>query len=359
MNSLIAPAIWLSFVAAEPIPPSPESVFDTPEDMLQQVQKEMRETTSRPEDQIEDLAYFLFTGLGFEYRQTPTLSAAEAWRSGGGNCLSFTLLFISLARESGMEAWPREVHVPDTWRRDGNSIFSVGHVNAGVRSGQREATVDFDPDPMRGRRLASPFRGHRISENRALAHFFNNRAAELAGQNRIAWAKLWIEQAIQLDPDMVAARNTRGVISRRLGDNNAAERDFLIALDVDPDHTEVLLNLITLYRRMNRSADMVVHLSHLESLNPDDPYFHAEIARFNETIGELERARDLYRRAAELLPTPDPLVNLRLVRVLEHLGKTESAQKVLDRTLAFIREQAGDDRVSWKLPEKWQKSAGR
>lgn len=352
MNSLIAPAIWLSFVAAGPIPPSAESVFEIPDDMALQVRAEIIETTTRPEALIDELAYFLFTDLGFEYRQTPTMTAAEAWRSGGGNCLSFTLLFMSLARENGLEAWPREVRVPDTWRRDGNSIFSIGHVNVGVRSGQREATVDFDPDPMRAQRLAAPFRGRRISEDRALAHFFNNRAAELAGQERIAWAMLWIEQAVRLDPELVAARNTRGVISRRLGNNETAERDFLFALGIDPDHTEVLLNLVTLYRRMNRSADMVVHLSHLESLNPQDPYFHAEIAKFNESIGELERARDLYRRAAELLPTPDPLVNLRLVHVLERLGKTETARNVLDRTLAFMREQSGGKLIPLEMPEK-------
>ncbi|MDP1165902.1 transglutaminase domain-containing protein, partial [Klebsiella pneumoniae] len=78
---------------------------------------------------------------------------SETFDQARGNCLSFTLLFISAARALGIEAHAREVRVPLAWRQDEDLIFDVRHVNVGVDTPGSRKTVDFDPDFLRSQRL--------------------------------------------------------------------------------------------------------------------------------------------------------------------------------------------------------------
>lgn len=344
MNWLIGPAALLSLALHEPLPPSPEEVMSVPPRLAERIEQEVIDRAASPSARLDLLVDFMFSpgGLDFDYQATPTRDVAGTFDSGKGNCLAFTLLFIAAAREAGLEVYPREVNAPRNWRREANMVFHTGHVNVGVDTPSRRATVDFEPDFILAQRLAAPFRGRRITDERALAHFYNNRAAELVAEGRPLAARAWTEQALELAPQFVAALNTRGVIERRLGNFGAAEKFFLTALERDGEEINALFNLVGLYRLLGDRDAMTARQAQLESLNPRDPYFQWELGRYYEDLDEMEQARQLYRRAVALASDADPMFYISLARVLYQLDEAEQAELVLARALALVPADSSD-----------------
>ena len=74
-------------------------------------------------------AIFRKDKLGFTYDRTRSKTAVETFRDASGNCLSFTNLFISLARGIGLDARFQEVDIPPAWNRHGKIVVSSRHVN--------------------------------------------------------------------------------------------------------------------------------------------------------------------------------------------------------------------------------------
>lgn len=355
MNWLTGPAVLLSLALNEPLPPSPDEVMALPPELIEQVERDVVEYTANTQRRLDRLVDFMFSdhGLGFSYQDTPTRDAGGTFEAGEGNCMAFSLLFLSMAREAGLEAFPREVNAPQSWRREGGVVFNSGHINVGVDTPSRKVTVDFEPDFMLAQRLAAPFRGRRVSEQRALAHFYNNRAAELVADERIVAASAWADQALSLAPGFAAALNTRGVIDRRLGDYRSAENHFLAALENDKAQVNALFNLVSLYRHLGDRRAMEKHQARLEALKPRDPYFQWELGDYYEKLGQFERARDFYQRAIDRATEPDPLFHASLARVLFELDEPERAERALQTGLALDTTVAGKD-----LPNKLEFDSG-
>ena len=290
----LAWCLMVPFLAATPAaqasPPTPEEVMRLPNDIAARLQRDIAAVSRSPERRVELLVDFISSqgGMGFRYQAQPTLHVSDTVRQTQGNCLSFTLLFISMARSLGLDVYPREVRVPASWRQDAGVIFDIGHVNVGVSTPTNRKTVDFEPDFLLSQRLAAPYRGRRISDERALAHFYNNRAAELLSAGDAVAAREWAGQALALEPDFGPAHNTLGVAERRLGRIDPARRRFLEALDLsdDYDSSSALFNLILLERAAGQPEAAQRHVLALRERRRDDPWFQWAIGRFFDDLGE-------------------------------------------------------------------------
>lgn len=319
-------------------PPDPDEVMRLPEAVIEQIDERVYRGSNNPDRRLELLARLMFSsgGMGFSYIVEPTRDAAGAFDAGEGNCLSFTLLFLAMADHVGLRATPREVQVPLSWRRDGSSLYETGHVNVLVETGTRRAVVDFEPDPIRSHRLSTTRRAQRISRERVLAHFYNNRAAELLATGHADTARQWSKIALQLAPEFSAALNNRGVIESRLGEFENALGFYQKALEVDTDNSSTLFNIYELYRRTGEHAEARQVLDRLEGLRSRDPYLHWSLARRFEDLGELGRADRLYRRAIGLRDE-EPLFHAGLARVAEAMGDRERAEQSLTRAMELNR----------------------
>src|SRR5574338_529267 len=112
-------------------------------------------------------------GFGLHYEWATPGTAAETLRHGGGNCLALSSTLVGIARALGFQAWYLEVIVADPqWRTDGDIAVQADHVAAVIDSGQRRLYVDFSGRLGRARRIRS------MSDQEALAHFYNNRGYE-------------------------------------------------------------------------------------------------------------------------------------------------------------------------------------
>jgi len=75
------------------------------------------------------------TGLGLQYDAAATLSARDAFKARSVNCLSYTMLYVALAREVGIDANFNDVQVPLIWGLQDESFILYRHVNARVTLG--------------------------------------------------------------------------------------------------------------------------------------------------------------------------------------------------------------------------------
>lgn len=323
-----------------------------PPNWVERLEQDVASVALSPVGRVDRLVDFIANdgGLGFRYRATPTTDVAETIAQGRGNCLSFTLLFISTARALGIDAYPREVRVPAAWREEAGLIVDVGHVNVGIDAPGVRKTVDFEPNYLLAQRLAAPYRGRRISDERALAHFYNNRAAELLADGEPEAAADWVAQAIELDAGFAAALNTSGVIERRLGRPERARERFQVALEIASDPAAALFNLIRLERAEGRPSAAAAHARRLELLRPDDPWFLWSLGRFYESLDELGRAAEFYARAARLADR-EHRFHASHARVLFALGRNNSAVDAMLRAahlLATVNGDAGQAKLDVK-----------
>jgi tetratricopeptide (TPR) repeat protein len=346
MNILLGTALAFG-ISGDMLPPAPDDVMRLPDSLAEQLHEQVYRRGTNADRRLDLLARYMFSsnGLGFSYIVEPTRDVAGTYAAGRGNCLSFTLLFLAMADAVGIRAEPREVQVPINWRRDGESLYESGHVNVRVDTGQRRAVVDFEPDPIMSHRLSMTRRGQTISRERALAHFYNNRAAELLAQGQTELARIWSEQALALAPEFAAALNNRGVIEGRLGQVQTARHFYDRALMVEPDNGNTLFNLYELHRRNNQPEQAEEVLGRLENLRSRDPYLHWSLGRNFEEIGEFERAERLYQQAIRLRDH-EPMFHAAAARVAMTMGDWDRAERALVQAMS-LSQASPDMNFSW------------
>lgn len=346
MNWIFAATFSLA-ISGDLLPPQPDEVLRLPDSVISELESRVTDRSRLSDKRLDLLVDYMFAddGLDFSYIVGPTRNPADTYAAREGNCLSFTLLFLALADQVGINAAPREVRVPLNWRRDGSALFESGHVNVLVRTEARRAVVDFEPDPDLSRRLSLNQRSNRISRERVLAHFYNNRAAELLGEGKPGLARLWSEHAVTLDPDFTAALNNRGVIEARLGEHDLALTFYRRALAIDADNRSALFNMHELFRRTGQRQRAGEALDRLEALRSSDPYVHWALARNLERLGEFKRAEKLYLRAIRM-KDDDPLFHTGLAQVALALGDHERAERALSQAMALSRDQPNRE-IRW------------
>lgn len=323
--------------------PTPDEVMRIPPELAELLDERVVKATINSETRLKLLVNFMFSrdGLAFEYAGPPTRNVAETYEARKGNCLSFTLLFIALARAAGLDVHAREVHAPLTWRREENTVFRIGHINAGVRIPDQFVTVDFEPDLFLAHRLAKAPRSRNVTDERALAHFYNNRGAELLAAGEPAEARAHLELALELEPRFSPALNSLGVLERRMGNIEEAERLFLAALARDRKNTNTLLNLVGLYRSAGNQAALETYQARLESIRPRDPYFQYELGQAFEEIGDYDSARRHYRRAIRWSEGDDRF-HYAMARVHYLSGQSDEAARAFAQAIELSRDDTRD-----------------
>src|SRR5262245_52581702 len=126
--------------------PSPDDAFALDAEMESFVAplKAVREPRQRMQALIHALeARGMFS---LEYAEV-TRTASDTFHDRQGNCLSFTMLFVTLARAVGLSANYQSVVVPPSWSNDGQVVVA-NHVNTAVITARGEETVvDFNIRP--------------------------------------------------------------------------------------------------------------------------------------------------------------------------------------------------------------------
>jgi Flp pilus assembly protein TadD len=229
--------------------------------------------------------------FGLTYDET-TRTASETFRTRRGNCLSFSSMFVALARRVGLDAHYQEVDVPPDWSFKDDAFVLNRHVNVlvdvggGGRSAQRlgslvrspvregERVVDFNMDDFR-----TTYDRRRIKDARALAHFYNNLAVERMQAGDAASALSYFRSATGHDPLFSPAWTNLGILYLRKGHPDHAEAAHLQALRADERDLVAMSNLASLYERQSDEERAATYRSRVTSHRQRNPYYRFQLAR--------------------------------------------------------------------------------
>jgi tetratricopeptide (TPR) repeat protein len=209
-------------------------------------------------------------GMGIRYSAYVTGTAAEAFEDREVNCLSFTLLYVAMARHMGVNAQVNDVKLPPNWDlRDDGSVTVFRHVNAKVPlRGRDTLVVDLEMG-----QYSPAYEQELISDRRAAAQFYNNRAMELLSAGGLEQSFLHLRKALVLDPNASFAWNNLGNLYRRQELYSHAETAFLEGLRLDPKNLSLISNLSHLYRRMGDTAKADYFAQRTRQYRESNPYY--------------------------------------------------------------------------------------
>lgn len=268
-------------------------------------------------------------GLGVTYGSTETHSAAGTFAARTGNCLSFTLLFASLARYLGLDTYFVEVDEVTGWSQRGEIGFSHWHMYAEVEVENAKVPVDFLPWTERRYRST-----RRISEERVRAHYHNNIGADLVAGGKSEEALPHLQRALELDRGFQPARINLAVAYRRMGKLVEAERLLLAVLAADSKNSVAAANLASLYLEQGNPSEASRWLAKRRAFLARNPFHHFRLGIRAYQAGNFSEARDRFKKAIAR-QGDEPLFFERLADAQLQLGQQHKARSSLRRALAF------------------------
>ena len=325
-----APAMEATTAAAVAVPDA-RQVMEIPPELRALLHERVIAPTTSREARVQRLVALVFDpdGLAVEYDNARTRTVAETWRDRRANCLSYTLLFVALARAAGLDAQVQEVGEVLAWYRDAGVIYSANHVNAGIRTGIQHQTVDVDRNI-----LATRNRPRGVSDARAMAHFHNNRGAELMAAGDLEGARASLEAALRADRRFVPIWNNLGVLLQRQGDPEGARHALDAARTLDPEHAATLANLVALHQRQGEPALAASYAARLDRVQHGDPFHQFMRALECEDTGDYDGAIAHYRNAIRS-QAGEHQFHFGLARAYFLSGRLDRAERELRRALAL------------------------
>lgn len=317
--------------ATSTFPPAIEEVMALPPVLRQRIAEQVTASARSDTQRLQRLVEVIFgaDGLGIAYQDDATTTVDQAYLTRKANCLTFTLLFVALAREAGLEAYPQEIDETLAWHQEASTIYQSNHVNAGIRIGARRYTVDVGSDTLIGRDPPE-----QVSDQRLLSHFYSNRAASLMAQQALEDAARHMHIALQLDPGYANSWSNQGVLYLRQGEVDNARLAYRRALELDPSNSAALFNMLALVQRTGDARGEAEYRRRLERVQARDPFHQFLLATDHEHHGRHALAATHYRRAIQLHGR-EHRFHFALARVYLHLGQTKLAERALRRAQAL------------------------
>ncbi len=283
-------------------------------------------------------------GLALRYLEQPTHGIAESYARREVNCLSFTMLFIALARAAGVNAYAQMSEDTLAMHLVDDTLLRAKHVKAGIDANHQQYTVDVG-----WRSVVAERRPRRISDAQLVALLHNNNAVEkLQGGDR-AGASAEITTALALDPDSAMIWSNAGVIELRAGRHDAAERAYLHALDLERDHIGALGNLVALYRSTGATQLVDRYDDRLRRAQASDPFSQFMMAQDLVGQGAYDVAIPHYRRAIRLLPN-QPQFHRSLADAYQMVGKEGAARRARHQAQALEQRKHAQQSIPDAMP---------
>jgi tetratricopeptide (TPR) repeat protein len=293
------------------------------------------------DDRAWALAYAMLDPfiLDFDYDPLVTLTASEAFRTRRGNCLTFSNLFVAMAREAGLNAWYREVEIAPEWSSIDDTLLVSMHVNAATSDRGTDYVVDVSR-----RRPRDDERVRKLSDYEAEAMFYNNLGAHALVANDLPMAYAYFRKAISIHDRLPYAWTNMGVVLRRNEQTEDAILAYETALKIDDDHSAALNNLFSIYdedgpaeaaeaiaakvernRRRNpfylnylaeiaieeeRWEEAIRYANRAIRLQEDEYRFYYRLAQSQYQAGEISRAESSLQTARQLAPKGADLAEL-------------------------------------------------
>ena len=281
-------------------------------------------------------------GLEFDGK---TRTASETFHLRRGNCLSFSNLFVAMARAVNLEASYQEVQIPPDWTLQ-NDVFVLNrHVNVHVDLGPLDDhVVDFNIDDFK-----SSYDMRKISDSRARAHYFNNMGVESMQAGDTASALGYFRRAIaENDRQFSPAWTNLGTLYSRNGHPAYAEAAYLLALKVDDGDLVAMSNLAGFYEQQGDAERAAMYRKRVMDHRRENPYYRYQRARDAYSAEDYGTAISHLKYAIRVKKSEDEFYFLLGMCYLKK-GNERAARRWLARAEAVAATDSLKDRYSSKL----------
>jgi len=287
-------------------------------------------------DKLDMIQMAMFDNdFAFAYEDGTTLTASEAFEQRRGNCMSFTALFVTLARSAGMDAFLLAARRAPAIDKEGDLVVLNHHVVAGFPGPNKVTIYDFN--------ITSETSLQRfiIDDVMATAMYHNNLAGDAIRDGNFDDAVWHLEITTSLVPEWAPGWVNFGVARYRNGDTDGALECYRKALEVDANNPSALTNMAFVYRELGRrqEAETALRAAAHTSTNPFTLIAIADAEMIQGNYGDassyLRRARRGYRSEPEVWDAMSRLARLR--------GDIDKAQRYAARAGKLRREAALED----------------
>ncbi len=276
--------------------------------------------------------------LNFQYDVSRTLTAAEAFKARGGNCIAFANMMISLARAAGLDARYQEVSIRPEWSDyEDDTVLLFNHVNVVIENPHMTWVVDVS-----GLKFHPTERRRIINDSYAKALYLNNIAVESLLVNDLPTAYAYMRRAIESDATATDPWVNLGVLYGRNNQLDDAVFAFNQALKIDPAEHSAMSNLYEVYIEQGK-IDLAEEIqARVERYRRSNPYYLLKLSdealenkRYQESIDLLQ--------AAIKKKDDDYKLHFALARTQYLSGEIAAAEHSLLR----VRELAPKDMVAY------------
>ncbi len=263
-------------------------------------------------------------GLGMRYTALNTTTAARAFERREVNCLSFTLMYVAMARHIGLKAGVNDVQVPPTWdMRDNESFLLFRHVNAKVMLPRGdELVLDLEMERY------SPVYDQRVIGDRQVeAQFYNNLGMERVALGDRHSGFLHLRKALQMDDQQSHIWNNLGTLYKRMGEHEAAETAYLQGLTLAPGDLPLMSNLSSLYEARGEPEKAAHFLQRVREHRNSNPYYLYSLAQEQLAQGNVAQA-ERYLELAMARQNEDPRFYTLAAEIYEQRALPERAERM-------------------------------
>jgi tetratricopeptide (TPR) repeat protein len=283
-------------------------------------------------------------GIRIRYDSVRTSTAIETFHAREGNCLSFTSLFIAMAREAGLPAFFQEVELPASWDRRGQLYIYRRHINVLLKQRHSDdLIVDFGMADFKDK-----YPRKRISDEAALAQYHNNMGVHWLLQEDARAALAHQRLALKLVPGADYMWTNLGAVYSHFGYPDYAEAAFRVALSYDKDDLLAISNLVRLYEERGETELAAYYGQQAESLRRENPFYLYADAEQHYADGEYLEAREALRRAIRRQKGEHEFHRLLGLTELS-LGEPGLARRHFQLALEYAREPEDQARYHQQL----------
>jgi len=302
----------------------------------------------RDTNQNEKLAQLIYAVIGenrflLSYDDS-TRTASSTFRDRRGNCISFTNMFVAMARDVGLTVNYQEVDIPPDWSMTGETYLLSQHVNALVNMNSAlSRVVDFNTLEYNVENEA-----REISDARARAHFYNNLGVEhmLADDTSLAFANF--RQSLVEDPTFSPAWVNLGILHRREGYPAYAEAAYLEALEYDRLNLMAMSNLSNLYEEEGNPEQAKYYADKVKGHRLNNPYYRYQLANTAFSEGNYKEAIYNLKRAIHKRKDDDRFYFLLSLSYLMS-GDREEAARWMEKAEELSQESEDQKKYHHKL----------
>jgi len=278
--------------------------------------------------------------LGIDYNPASTFTARDTFENQSGNCVGFSVLFVAMARELGLNVRFNNVEIPPVWGFQGKSTFLFyKHINSIVKLGPGvDKVVDINIQ-----RYQHHYRQKRLSDYEALAQYHNNRGVDYLLAEDYASAFNYFRKGLSLDPEAEYIWSSLGTLYRRAGLLSDAETAYLQGLSFGSRNLVILNNLSHLYNAMGRYDIAEKYSRRVQSARDNNPYYRFALAQkafannsYDEAMREIEFALNKKKREHQFWYLA--------ARISDRLDGSEMADEYLQRAMELVEDQDVLDR---------------